>query len=40
MSMNVKSPVLPLYLALKNVTLPHEAVKFIVIHLFVESDLC
>ena len=31
---------LPLYLVLKNVTLPGEAVKFIVTHLFVVSNLC
>ena len=32
-------PALPLYLVLKNVTLPQEAVKFIVTHLFVVSNL-
>ena len=42
MSVNVKSPSLslPLYFVLKNVTLPQEAVKFIVTHLFVVSNLC
>ena len=33
-------PALPLYFLLKNVTLHHEAVKFIVTHLFVLSNLC
>ena len=40
MSLKVKSPGPPLYLVLKNVTLPWEAVKFIVTHLFVVSNLC
>ena len=34
MSMNVKSPSPPFIFLLKNVTLPREAVKFIVTHLF------
>ena len=42
MSMNVKSPGLPFIFGVKkiNVTLPQEAVKFIVTHLFVVSNLC
>ena len=40
MSMNVKSPGPPFIFGVKKGDLPREAVKFIVTHLFVVSNLC
>ena len=40
MSMNVKSPGPPFIFGVKKCDPPWEAVKFIVTHLFVESNSC
>ena len=40
MSMNLKSPSPPFIFLLKNATLPQEAVKFIVTHVFAVPNLC